>query len=283
MEQEQKRLTKDAIIQELIGLLNQNQQSESAQNVSEMAALIDEMEIKIDAVMEELTAVRRQLNEMQGQKIGKKLRTALLNTMEHMEQGYVNIKQEISQIKAETKNKAAEIVKGVKQVGREALGRVSEFLGLKKHLRNLRTNVNLAICDTDHAIEKIDAFGTGMREAVRKAANTFRIAANKPEKEYGERHFSKTELIKKPFLLKKKLLVHVLHDADAVIGKIENLTKIEKSHAEQDFGKTIEDNMEMLIAEPIFQYGADAFEAQYDGSTEREELVSGIAFGNKSR
>ena len=48
----------------------------------------------------------------------------------------------------------------------------------------------------DKSIGKIDAFGTGMREAGQKIANTFHTFADKPEKEYGEKKFSKTELIK---------------------------------------------------------------------------------------
>lgn len=39
-----------------------------------------------------------------------------------------------------------------------------------------------------------------MREAGHKIANTFRTFADKPEKEYGEKKFSKTELIKKPYV-----------------------------------------------------------------------------------
>ena len=48
----------------------------------------------------------------------------------------------------------------------------------------------------DKSIGKIDAFGTGMREAGQKIANMFRTFADKPEKEYGEKKVSKTELIK---------------------------------------------------------------------------------------
>ena len=66
MEPEQnKRMTKDAIIQELIALLNQSQQKEAANSVFEMAALIDGMEQKLDLVTEELLSVRKQLERME--------------------------------------------------------------------------------------------------------------------------------------------------------------------------------------------------------------------------
>ena len=69
MESEQnKRMTKDAIIQELIALLNQSQQKEAANSVYEMAALIDGMEQKLDLVTEELLSVRKQLERMEQEK-----------------------------------------------------------------------------------------------------------------------------------------------------------------------------------------------------------------------
>ncbi len=69
MEPEQnKRMTKDAIIQELIALLNQSQQKEAANSVFEMAALIDGMEQKLDLVTEELLSVRKQLERMEQEK-----------------------------------------------------------------------------------------------------------------------------------------------------------------------------------------------------------------------
>ena len=80
-----------------------------------------------------------------------------------------------------------------------------------------------SIADVDKSIGKIDAFGTGMREAGQKIANTFRTFADKPEKEYGEKKFSKTELLKKTFQAKRKLLSGILKCADAAIEKTEQL------------------------------------------------------------
>ena len=78
MESEQnKRMTKDAIIQELIALLNQSQQKEAANSVYEMAALIDGMEQKLDLVTEELLSVRKQLERMEQEKANKSLKAVL--------------------------------------------------------------------------------------------------------------------------------------------------------------------------------------------------------------
>ena len=128
----------------------------------------------------------------------------------------------------------------------------------------------------DKSIGKIDAFGKGMREAGQKIANTFRTFADKPEKEYGEKKFSKTELIKKPFQAKRKLLSGILNCADAAIEKTEQLAADVKQYqtdkAEREMGSV--DSMEAVnpaelarVAEPEFQYGAEAFEAHQQETT----------------
>lgn len=50
----------------------------------------------------------------------------------------------------------------VKQKGKKALNKVSEFLGMKEKLQEFRKNVQESIAEVDKAIEKIDALGTGM-------------------------------------------------------------------------------------------------------------------------
>lgn len=174
------------------------------------------------------------------------------------------------EVKKEIKAKAGEIVTAAKQKGKTALNKVSEFLGIKKKLQNIRQNVQKSIEDVDKSIGKIDAFGTGMREAGQKIANTFRTFADKPEKEYGAKKFSKTELLKKPFQAKKKLLLGILNCADAAIEKTERLAADVKQYqidkAEQEHGNV--DNVGIVkpvelasVAEPEFQYVAEAFEA----------------------
>ncbi len=152
---------------------------------------------------------------------------------------------------------------------------MAEFLGIKKKLE-VHKNVQESIADVDKSIGKIDAFGTDMREAGQKIANTFRTFADKPEKEYGEKKFSKTELIKKPFQAKRKLLSGILNCADAAIEKTEQLAadvkRYQTDKAEQKMGSI--DSMEAVnpvelavVAEPEFQYGAEAFEAHQQETT----------------
>ena len=263
-------LTKEKNLMELLDLLRKNNMKEAANSIFEMAAYVDVMEKKMDSVLDELTTVKNQLHKMEEREAEKGLKQSLKRAVNKLEQDCKAMKEKLFEVKAEIKAKAGEIVTAAKQKGKAALNKVAEFLGIKKKLEGIRQNVQESIADVDKSIGKIDAFGTGMREAGQKIANTFRTFADKPEKEYGEKKFSKTELIKKPFQAKRKLLSGILNCADAAIEKTEQLAadvkKYQTDKAEREMGSI--DSMEAVnsvelavVAEPEFQYGAEAFEA----------------------
>ena len=269
-------LTKEKNLMELLDLLRKNNMKEAANSIFEMAAYVDVMEKKMDSVLEELVTVKDQLHKMEEREAEKGLKQTLKRAVNKLEQDCKAMKEKLFEVKAEIKAKAGEIVTAAKQKGKAALNRVAEFLGIKKKLEGIRQNVQESIADVDKSIGKIDAFGKGMREAGQKIANTFRTFADKPEKEYGEKKFSKTELIKKPFQAKRKLLSGILNCADAAIEKTEQLAADVKQYqtdkAEREMGSV--DSMEAVnpaelarVAEPEFQYGAEAFEAHQQETT----------------
>lgn len=269
-------LTKEKNLMELLDLLRKNNMKEAANSIFEMAAYVDVMEKKMDSVLEELTTVKNQLHKMEEREAEKGLKQSLKRAVNKLEQDCKAMKEKLFEVKTEIKAKAGEIVTAAKQKGKAALNRVAEFLGIKKKLEGIRQNVQESIADVDKSIGKIDAFGKGMREAGQKIANTFRTFADKPEKEYGEKKFSKTELIKKPFQAKRKLLSGILNCADAAIEKTEQLAADVKQYqtdkAEREMGSV--DSMEAVnpaelarVAEPEFQYGAEAFEAHQQETT----------------
>ena len=264
------QLTKEQNIMELLELLCRNNRKEAANSIFEMAAYVDVMEKKMDSVLEELVTVKDQLHKMEEREAEAGLKQALKRAVSRLEQNCEAMKEKLLEVKTEIKTKAGEIVTAAKQKGKTALNKVAEFFEVKKKLENIRQNVQESIKDVDKSIGKIDAFGAGMREAGQKIANTFRAFADKSEKEYGEKKFSKTELLKKPFRAKKKLLCGILNCVDAAIAKTEQLAaevrQYQTNKAERGIGAI--DNMEAVnpveltrVAEPEFQYGAEAFEA----------------------
>lgn len=271
-------LTKEKNLMELLDLLRNNNMKEAANSIFEMAAYVDVMEKKMDSVLEELVTVKDQLHKMEEREAEKGLKQSLKRAVNKLEQDCKAMKEKLFEVKTEIKAKAGEIVTVAKQKGKAALNKVAEFLGIKRKLEGIRQNVQESIADVDKSIGKIDAFGRGMREAGQKIANTFRTFADKPEKEYGEKKFSKTELIKKPFQAKRKLLSGILNCADAAIQKTEQLAadvkKYQTDKAEREKGsvdrmKAVNPAELAMVAEPEFQYGAEAFEAYERGNKEK--------------
>ena len=288
-------LTKEKNLMELLDLLRKNNMKEAANSIFEMAAYVDVMEKKMDSVLEELVTVKDQLHKMEEREAEKGLKQTLKRAVNKLEQDCNAMKEKLFEVKAEIKAKAGGIVTAAKQKGKAALNKVAEFLGIKKKLEGIRQNVQESIADVDKCIGKIDAFGTGMREAGQKIANTFRTFADKPEKEYGEKKFSKTELIKKPFQAKRKLLSGILNCADAAIEKTERLaTEVKQYHtdkAERETAGVVSmetvSPMELAkVAEHEFQYGAEAFEAHQKGTEKamtNDKLTENVSVKSRNK
>jgi len=292
---ENMQLTKEQNLMELVELLRKHNMKEAANSIFEMAAYVDVMEKKMDSVLEELRTVKKQLHKMEEREAEKGLKQTLKRAVSKLEQYCHAIKEKLFEVKAEIRSKAEEIVTATKRKGKAALNKVSEFLGIKKKLQNIRQNVQESIEDVDKSIGKIDVFGKGMREAGQKIANTFRTFADKTEKEYGEKKFSKTELIKKPFQAKRKLLSGILNCADAAIEKTERLaTEVKQYHtdkAERETAGVVSmetvSPMELAkVAEHEFQYGAEAFEAHKKGTEKamtNDKLTENVSVKSRNK
>lgn len=297
MESEQnKRMTKDAIIQELLVLLSQNQQREAANNVFEVAALIDGMEKRLESVTAELANVHRQLEKMEQEKADKTLKATIRKAVDSLEQQCHKMKEQLFEIKAEVKAKASEIVAEVKTKGKAALHKVSEFFGVRNKLESMRGNIHKSIAETEHTIEKMDAFGGGMREVGQKIANTFRSFADKETVDYSnkEKRFSKTELAKKPFVIQKSLYESMERHLNAAIERVDRLAETVKMDRRQDqselsmkeSGMQLPDGTQKplaagMVAEQGYEYGADAFEAFRQAARTDEMVSEGIKIQEK--
>lgn len=268
---EEKALTGEEVVQEIMKLLNANSMQKSANGVFELCAYVDGMQQKMQEMTDELSEVRKQLQEMKEDTIVNNLKKSLTQAADRLEQRCNEIKEQIFELKQSIKSKAHEICEEFKFKGKSALNKVSEFFGVKEKLQKIRENVKQGIVDTEKTLHKIEAFGLGIREANQKIANTFRTFADKPEVDYSEKEkkFSKTEVIKKPWVWQKKVYNSMVIHLDAAIDKVDNLSKDvaiarEDRTKEQRVAEDIEaDNVfQFKVAEPVqYQYGADAFEA----------------------
>ena len=177
-------------------------------------------------------------------------------------------------------SRAKSIVDEAKAKGRAALYRVSEFLGIKKRLLDIRENVRGAIKTTDKDIAKTALLAKGFREAGQTAANAFRTFADKPEVDYSQKEQKHpiTKAVLAPMKAVKKILVSMELHLDASIDKLDNLAmnvQLDKEKhmenaktKEQTEPERVEAEREEAVYSPMvaepqeYQYNADAFEAR---------------------
>ena len=277
-----KTLTNEEVIRELLELLKKNAMKEQANDVFEICSYVDGLEKKIDSMTEELTNMQNQIKEMQEDTLVNNAKKALSEAQERLNTRCEQIKSQVLEVKEQVKSTAKGIVEEAKEKGRAALYRVSEFLGIKKRLLDIRENVRGAIRTTDKDIAKTALLAKGFREAGQTAANAFRTFADKPEVDYSQKEQKHpiTKAVLAPMKAVKKMLVSMKLHLDASIDKLDNLAmnvkldkekhmenmkKQEQTEPERAEAERVEEEVVYLpmVAEPQeYQYNADAFEAR---------------------
>lgn len=264
----EKTLTNDELIQQLLELLKKNSMRSEANDVFEICSYVDGLEKKLNVMTEELLNVKQQLKDMQKDTILNNLKKEIQESYERLQVRCNVIKEQLFVVKDNIKFMAADIVSEAKKKGKGALNKVTEFFGVKEKLIGIRDYVQETQREVANTVAKIDAFGAGMREVNQKIANAFRTFANKGEVDYSQKEkiFSKTEMIKKPWIAKQKILEGMEVRLDAAIDKIKKLSRdVEINQMmkmyDELMDKPHEKSAVAMVAEPDYQYGADAFDA----------------------
>lgn len=281
---EKSTLLKDEMIMELLELLKQNSMPQEANHTFELCAYIDSLERKLDSMTEELAYVKQQLKDMQEDTVLNNLKAQVHAAAERLQERCNMMKEQLFVVKDNIRSKASDIVVEAKKKGKAALNKISLLFDVKDKLMVIRAHVKESQKEVSATIAKIDAFGTGMREANQKIANTFRTFADKEVVDYSqsEKKLLKTEIIKKPWIVKQKILEAMELRLDAAIDKTENLARdveidrmmkkfdslMEKAHTEQ---------VVSMVAEPESQYGAEVFE-DYERVKSVCETVPGTTY-----
>ena len=275
-----KTLTNEEVIRELLELLKKNAMKEQANDVFEICSYVDGLEKKIDSMTEELTNMQNQIKEMQEDTLVNNAKKALSEAQERLNARCEQIKSQVLKVKTQVKSTAKSIVDEAKEKGKSALYRVSEFLGIKKRLLDIRENVRGAIKTTDKDIAKTELLAKGFREAGQTVTNAFRTFADKPEVDYSQKEQKHpiTKAVLAPMKAVKKILVSMELHLDASIDKLDNLAmnvQLDKEKhmenaktKEQTEPERVEAEREEAVYSPMvaepqeYQYNADAFEAR---------------------
>ena len=108
-----------------------------------------------EEVVQEISALRGYIQKMEDDKLANKLKKSLNEAADRLEKRCEEIKQQLFEVKESIKNKASDIMADFKMRGKEALNRVSEFVGLKEKLTGIRDKVKEGIADTNRILAKI--------------------------------------------------------------------------------------------------------------------------------
>lgn len=264
---EKSTLLRDEKIMELLELLKQNSMPQEANHTFELCAYIDSLEKKLDTMAEELTNVKQHLKDMQEDTVLNNLKVQVQGASERLQERCNIMKEQLFVVKDNIKSKATDIVVEAKKKGKAALNKISELFDVKDKLMGIRAHVKESQKEVSATIAKIDAFGAGMREANQKIANTFRTFADKETVDYShsEKKWSKTEMVKNPWVAKQKMLEAMELRLDAAIDKTENLARdVEIDRMMKKFDSFMEnvhtDQVVSMVAEPDSRYGAEVFE-----------------------
>lgn len=284
----EKKLTNDERILELLELLAQNNMQEKANAAFELCAYMDGLQKQLDTMTQELIGVRKELKEMKEQNLPKQLKEQEKVVTNHLKEQSEKLQNEVNTIREQIATKAGEIVDAVKQKGKDAFGKMSEFLGLGKKLENVCIKVQSSIRDVDNTIEKMKEFGMGIRNANQQIANTFRTAMGKEVVDYTgkEKRFSKTEVVIKPWQARRALLGNMEKHLIGAIDKLKELSQ-EKEHIRkeekvdnQDIEKVEGEVVDVsMVADGEYQYGAELFEQQLEkekGKGDLKEMVEKV-------
>lgn len=294
----EKTLTNEEIIRELLDLLKKNTMKEQANDVFEICTYVDGLEKKIVSMTEELTSMQDQIKKMQEDTLINNAKKALTEAQERLNARCEQIKSQVSEIKVQVKSTAKNIVDETKAKGRAALYRVTEFVGIKKRLLNVRTAVKDMIVSTDRDIARIALLAKGLREAGQIVNNAFHTFADKPEVDYSQKEQKHpiTKAVLAPMNAVRKLFVSMELHLDASINKLDNLAKnvqLDKvkrmediKSGEQKVSDIVEAEWDRVYAEVIhasmlvegheYQYNADAFKAR-DSTDVKVETVEKVS------
>ena len=292
-----KTLTNEEVIRELLELLKKNAMKEQANDVFEICSYVDGLEKKIDSMTEELTNMQNQIKEMQEDTLVNNAKKALSEAQERLNTRCEQIKSQVLEVKAQVKSTAKSIVDEAKAKGRSALYRVSEFLGIKKRLFDIRENVRSAIKTMDKDIAKTALLAKGFREAGQTVANAFRTFADKSEVDYSQKEQKHpiTKAVLAPMKAVRKLFVLMELHLDASIDKLDNLAmnvQLDKEKHMENAKAQEQTEPEMaeaerveaeivyapMVAEPQeYQYNADAFEARKTSEGKQEKAGKALS------
>lgn len=209
-------------IKELVTLLKENDMEEQSKNVTEIFQRLDELGQNLANILEEAKELYQQIEK---ESMPEQVEQTVKEAYSFQEKRDTDLQEQVEEVKGDIRNRSQQIAADFKVKGKEALYQITEFFNLKDKLFLMYAKTEQSIAATRKTIEKLESFGTGIREAGQRTANAFRSLLDRDEVDYNskDRMLSKTDIFLKPFQWRQKSYEFIARQLDAAIQTVENL------------------------------------------------------------
>lgn len=186
---EEKAISNDSRIVELLELLASNQMNAQAEQVKQMCDYVGTLEKQINSMTEEIKSARQELVSMKEDTISEHVKDSLKKAADAMQKQCGSLRQQVTQLKEKICNKAGKIVDAAKRKGQRALYKITQVTGMRKKLDAIKSKVDQAI-DRVESLEKAAGEYRGQQEKNRPAETPLlEYAVAEPQAEYGAELF----------------------------------------------------------------------------------------------
>ena len=230
-------MAENETIQALLKLLNEQNMTGKAQDVSRLAWYIDGMSRQLDNALNELQQVKGQLAGMQE----SPAKGFFSNVVAAVESRIHAMQDRLSEIKDNFVEGARQAVEGFKQAGITALDKTVSFLGIKDSLNAMQEDVSQSLADTKKSIDRIETIGHELRSVGGHLKNVGRAVAYKEQEEVTggvEGRFQAAILA--PMRGTHTALCHIQNATLAAIGNVERLEQAAEAVREKKAAKQAE-------------------------------------------
>ena len=211
-------------VEELLKILIDINQAQSAQSVALLMNYMNDMEEQFHSVMQELSSVKEQLAHMQNTPQTHPVKDALTKLPTKLEEKVTNLKTQFHEIRLDINEKAKQLVENFKEGGITALGNVCEFLGIKECMESLKATFEKGAADMQGSMDKIDAVSAELREVGNHTKNVGKALVGKELKETPQAKQSGFfHNMKKPYQGMKNIYDKGVAGLEKAISKMENL------------------------------------------------------------
>lgn len=209
-------------VQEFLKLLNENDRTDQARDLSLLAWYLDGMEHQLDTVLQELQNVKAELAQVTEQQSPSK--PFFVKMVETLEAKVEQAREHLVTFQNKIVECTKEAVDRFKDAGVSALDNAVTAMGVKKGLEHLEEGLQNSLISIKGVIGKAEEMGVELRKAGRHIKNVGRIAANQ-ETDYSpkieEGRFQ--SVILAPMRTAQTVLSDMRNSTLAAIGGLENL------------------------------------------------------------